>query len=117
MISKDIDCPTCGAKAGNPCCKIGTKNNVIHLHLDRCLISLRLAARLGINKLRKLEWINKNDYIEIDIVDKKLGPWVHLYSDSNIDISGKNPVDMIIGLHPLLPSRCIDDSIFIPIEL
>lgn len=44
------------------------------------LISINEAAKLGHRRLRKPEWLSPLDYIEIDIIDGQLGPWIRLYS-------------------------------------
>lgn len=69
------------------------------------LISINEAAARGIDKLRQPRWANPEDYLKIDILDGKAGPWGHLYSPVNETISGRNPVDML-----LLKGR--DDAVF-----
>lgn len=44
------------------------------------LISINEAVKLGHRRLRKPEWLSPLDYIEIDIIDGQLGPWIRLYS-------------------------------------
>ncbi len=70
------------------------------------LISINEAAARGIDKLRQPRWANQEDYLKIDIIEGKAGPWGHLYSPANMAINGKNPVDMM-----LLKGR--DDAVFI----
>lgn len=60
------------------------------------MISLNEAVKNGISRLRRPEWANREDYIEIDLLGDGLhGPWVHLYSPMNEDIHGTNPVDLM----------------------
>lgn len=71
------------------------------------MISINQAAAQGIDKLRQPIWASPDDYLKIDIIDGKAGPWGHLYSPINEAINGRNPVDML-----LLEGR--DDECFIP---
>lgn len=71
------------------------------------MISIKQAAAQGIRKLRMPEWAGPEDYLLIDIVDGKPGPWAHLYSPVNQMINGRNPVD-ILNLNGL------DDECFEP---
>lgn len=63
------------------------------------LISINEAAERGIETLRKPVWASDTDYLKIDIIEvdgvKKAGPWIHLYSDMNDEINGRNPVSTI----------------------
>jgi hypothetical protein len=59
-------------------------------------ISLNQAAKNNISAVRMSHWANKNDHIKIDIIDGKVGPWGHLYSESNEKINGRNPVDFLL---------------------
>lgn len=61
------------------------------------MISINQAAAQGITKLRMPKWANPADYLVIDIVDGKPGPWVHLYSPINEIAHGKNPMDILAG--------------------
>lgn len=70
------------------------------------LISINQAAAMGIDRLRQPRWANLEDYLKIDIIDGKAGPWGHLYSPANEAVNGRNPVDML-----LLQGR--DDAVFI----
>ena len=71
------------------------------------LISINQAAAQGIDRLRQPRWANPEDYLKIDIIDGRPGPWLHLYSPANQAINGRNPVDMLE-----LDGR--DDEVFIP---
>lgn len=73
------------------------------------MISINQAAARGIDKLRSPKWANPNDYLKIDIVEGKPGPWLHLYSPINIDVNGRNPVDFLE-----LDGR--DEKCFVPYE-
>ena len=44
------------------------------------LISMNEAAAQGIERIRQPNWSFPTDYLKLDIVDGRLGPWVHLYS-------------------------------------
>lgn len=74
------------------------------------MISINQAAAQGIDRLRQPIWANAEDYLKIDIIDGKAGPWGHLYSPINEAINGRNPVDML-----LLKGR--DDEVFVPAAL
>ncbi len=71
------------------------------------MISINQAAAQGIDRLRQPQWASAEDYLKIDIIDGKAGPWGHLYSPVNELINGRNPVDML-----LLEGR--DDEVFVP---
>lgn len=60
------------------------------------LLSIVEAAALGIDRLRMPQWADPNDYLKIDIVDGKPGPWGHLYSPINELVNGKNPIDLLL---------------------
>lgn len=59
------------------------------------LISINQAAELGIERLRQPQWANKLDHIQIDILDGKPGPWVHLWAPFNTECNGCDPVNII----------------------
>ncbi|MGI9485458.1 MAG: hypothetical protein ACR2RF_06160 [Geminicoccaceae bacterium] len=60
------------------------------------LISINEAAAQGIERIRQPNWSNPNDYLKIDIVEDKPGPWLHLYSPINEPIcKQKNPQDIL----------------------
>lgn len=73
------------------------------------LISIRQAARLGIERLRQPNWSNPLDHIKIDLLkdyqDGKLtgefGPWIHLYAPFNKECNGRDPVDMLAMNPPI----------------
>lgn len=77
------------------------------------LISINEAAKRGIDKLRQPIWASPEDYLKIDIIDGKAGPWGHFYSPLNKMTNGKNPIDVL--LIELLP-KGQDDARFIPAE-
>lgn len=70
------------------------------------LISINEAAARGIEKLRQPRWASPDEYLKIDIIDGKAGPWGHFYSPYNVTMNGRNPVDMLI-----LKGR--DDTVFV----
>lgn len=59
------------------------------------LISLQEAAELGIERLRLPIWEDPFDHLKIDIINKKLGPWLHLYAPFNTKCNGRDPVDIL----------------------
>jgi hypothetical protein len=81
MTSYDAKCPGCGIP--------------FVFHVPDELISIETAAAKGIEKLRMPAWANPTDYLKVDIIDGKPGPWTHLYSDSNMEINGQNPVSLM----------------------
>lgn len=59
-------------------------------------ISIEQAAAQDIERLRMPQWANPTDFLKIDILrDGKPGPWTHFYSDLNVEINGRNPVDIL----------------------
>lgn len=61
------------------------------------LLSIRQAARLGIDRLRQPNWVNPLDHVKIDLQPNGLfGPWAHLYAPFNIHCNGRDPVDMLM---------------------
>lgn len=61
------------------------------------LISINEAARRGIERLRLPRWADKMDHIKIDIVDGRLGPWLHLWCPFNTECNGRDPVDQLLS--------------------
>ena len=57
------------------------------------LISIKEAAALGVERVRKPIWANKLDHLKIDIIDGKPGPWLHLWAPFNKECNGRDPVD------------------------
>ena len=73
------------------------------------LLSIVEAAALGIGRLRMPQWVDPNDYLKIDIVDGKPGPWGHLYSPINELVNGRNPVDLLlVGYTELNEKRFVE---------
>jgi hypothetical protein len=70
--------------------------NDLNSHQTVELISLVEAARRGIERLRKPIWANPMDHVKIDIIDGRLGPWIHLYAPFNKECNGRDPVDLLI---------------------
>ncbi|MBU1173501.1 MAG: hypothetical protein KKD44_28370 [Proteobacteria bacterium] len=60
------------------------------------LISINEATKNGIDRLRLPVWSMAEDHIKIDIIDKKPGPWVHLFSPANTWCNGRDPVNILI---------------------
>lgn len=58
------------------------------------LISINEAAEKGIERLKKPIWKMEEDHIKIDIIDKKPGPWIKLYSPFNQECNGRDPVNI-----------------------
>jgi hypothetical protein len=58
------------------------------------MISLQFAAEHGIERLRKPVWVAPEDHIKIDIIDGKIGPWLHLWCPVNTELNGRDPVDV-----------------------
>ncbi len=59
------------------------------------MISINEAVSQGIERIRRPHWAIPEDHLKLDIIDGKLGPWLHVYSPMNEEINGKNPVDML----------------------
>ena len=59
------------------------------------MISINEAVANGITRIRMPHWAIREDYIKLDIIAGKLGPWLHLYSPMNEEINGRNPVSML----------------------
>ena len=66
--------------------------------LKQALFSINDAAKWGVQRLRKPIWAIKLDHIKIDIINDKPGPWTHLYSPSNININGADPINLLCTL-------------------
>lgn len=49
------------------------------------------AAARGISRLRLSNWADERDYVRIDIVDGKAGPWAHLYAPLQEAIGAPTP--------------------------
>ena len=77
MIAFDAHCPGCGLP--------------IRMHVE---LSIRDAVKHGITQLRRDRWALPQDHIRLDIVKGHLGPWIRLYSPINMEIHGKNPVEI-----------------------
>ncbi len=57
------------------------------------LISINEAAAQDIARVRKPIWSNPLDHVKIDIIDRKPGPWLHLWCPFNRECNGRDPVD------------------------
>ena len=74
------------------------------------MISITQAALAGIQRLREPQWANPEDYILIDIINRKPGPWVHLYSPINGPVCQQdNPQDIL-----LIGGKSIHEEIYEP---
>jgi hypothetical protein len=62
--------------------------------MTKQLISIKEAAAIGIQRVRKPIWANKLDHLKIDIVDGEPGPWLHLWAPFNKECNGRDPVDV-----------------------
>ena len=71
------------------------------------MISINQAASKGIDRLRKPNWSDTDDHLKIDIIDGKVGPWLHFYSTLNEHINGRNPVD-ILSLEEDMDEACFE---------
>jgi hypothetical protein len=65
---------------------------------NNALFSINDAAKWGVQRLRKPIWAIKLDHIKVDIINDKPGPWIHLYSPSNIAINGADPINLLCTL-------------------
>ena len=71
-------------------------------------MSLVDAVNLRITRLRKPEWANPFDHVQIHITpDERLGLWMQLYCPYNIGVNGRDPVEMLT-----LDGR--NDKVFVP---
>ena len=105
--TRNIKCPTCGAEPGKTCVSVKSGKPLSDNHAarnlsrkDPSLISINQAVRNGIERLCKPIWTNKFDHIKIDIIDGKLGPWIHLYAPFNKECNGRDPVDVLWLVQP-----------------
>lgn len=77
------------------------------------LISISDATEQGIERIRKPNWSDSLDHIKLDLMNGKRGPWVHLYAPFNKECNGSDPVDMLFGVHPMLPFGCEHSKEFV----
>jgi hypothetical protein len=59
-------------------------------------MSFAEAAAAGIDRLRMPHWAGPMDHVKIDIIAGKPGPWVHNFCPANVEINGRDPVDVLI---------------------
>ena len=59
------------------------------------MISINEAVANGIEKIRKPEWVNREDHLKLDIIDGKIGPWIHLFSPLNEVLGSPDPQDLL----------------------
>lgn len=77
----------------------------------KTLISVNQAAAQGITRVRKPVWSNKFDHLQLDIVDGKPGPWLHLWSPFNKVCNGRDPIDichLISSFVGSLDAECLE---------
>lgn len=73
------------------------------------MISLREAAALGLDRIRRPLWAAREDHLKIDILEGgQIGFWVHLFSPFNKECNGRDPVSR------LLIGQDLDAREFIP---
>ena len=60
------------------------------------LMTMEEAAARGIDRVRDWRWAGAMDHAKIDIIDGKPGPWAHLYRPCNVELNGRDPVDVPI---------------------
>jgi hypothetical protein len=60
------------------------------------LISLREAARRGVKRVRKPVWAHPFDHVDIDIINGKPGPWLHLWCPFNEECNRRDPVHLFL---------------------
>lgn len=94
-----IKCPTCGAAPGKTCVSVKSNKPMPDLHAARRLISINTAVKLGHPRLRKPIWANPMDHLKIDLIDGKMGPWLHLYAPFNLECNKRDPVNLLAFDH------------------
>ncbi len=60
------------------------------------MISIKEAAKLGIERVRRPIWADPLDHLKLAIIKGDLGPWVKLYAPFNKECNGRDPVEMLI---------------------
>lgn len=55
------------------------------------IMSIAAAAAAGITKLRRENWAFRDDHIELDLIDGKLGPWFTLHLPTSAQLIGAEP--------------------------
>lgn len=70
------------------------------------LVSIREAAKRGINKIRLDKWANPDDYMEFDIIDGEPGPWFRLFSPTNEIIGAPNPQKLLCTMMGDMDDPC-----------
>lgn len=79
------------------------------------MISLNEAAAQGIERVRKPNWANPRDYVKLDIVDGRLGPWLHLYSPINQTVLKQaNPQHILWAFE--FGTSAAEDQEFVPYD-
>ncbi len=64
--------------------------------MDDTPISINGAAAAGISRIRKPNWSNPMDHLELYLTGGSVGPWVNLYCPMNQSLNGRDPVKMLI---------------------
>lgn len=72
-------------------------------------LSVREAARRGVERVRDPRWSHPMDHLRIDLMgDGKMGPWLHLYSPFNGVVNQRDPVDLLVLAGTInLDNRCL----------
>lgn len=97
--TRTIKCPTCGATPGKACRSVKANKPMSDDHAARRLISINEAVRFGFPRLRKPVWANPLDHLKIDLIDGRMGPWIHLFAPFNKECNGRDPVDILAIEH------------------
>jgi hypothetical protein len=63
--------------------------------MSKKLISIKDAAAIGVQRLRKPVWANPLDHLKIDIINGEPGPWAHLWAPFNKECNGRDPVSVL----------------------
>lgn len=99
--TREITCPTCGARPGKSCVSVRAGKPLPDIHADRRLFSIKQAAASGIERVRRPIWAHPFDHLKIDIIDGAPGPWLHLFAPFNQECNGRDPVDILAIIEPV----------------
>lgn len=59
-------------------------------------MTIQEAVDNGISRIRRPEWNNLLTYLKLDIIEGKLGPWVHLYARMEQEVMNQEtPTSML----------------------
>lgn len=59
-------------------------------------MTLAEAAAAGIKRVRLPNWADAHDYVKLDIIDGRHGPWGHLYAPCQADLGLPRPHNFLI---------------------